>query len=80
MGYFQVRYGSKVVNFERRGFIRLATGYSYLIRTVSNPKALHNTATKRQKYFRNLARILCINSLPRIVEYLCEAQAGIKSV
>ena len=26
MGYFQVRYDSRVVNYERRGFIRLATG------------------------------------------------------
>ena len=26
MGYFQVRYDSRVVNYDRRGFIRLATG------------------------------------------------------
>ena len=26
MGYFQVRYDSRVVNYNRRGFIRLATG------------------------------------------------------
>ena len=26
MGYFQVRYYSRVVNYERRGFIRLPTG------------------------------------------------------
>ena len=26
MGYFPVRYDSRVVNYERRGFIRLATG------------------------------------------------------
>ena len=25
MGYFQVRYNSRVVNYEHRGFIRLAT-------------------------------------------------------
>ena len=25
MGYFQVRYDSKVINYDRRGFIRLAT-------------------------------------------------------
>ena len=25
MGYFQVRYNSRVVNYDRRGFIRLAT-------------------------------------------------------
>ena len=26
MGYFQVRYDSRVVNYDCRGFIRLATG------------------------------------------------------
>ena len=26
MGYFQVRYDSRVINYDRRGFIRLATG------------------------------------------------------
>ena len=28
MGYFQVRYDSSVVNYDRRGFIRLATALS----------------------------------------------------
>ena len=28
MGYFQVRYDSRVVNYDRRGFIRLATGHT----------------------------------------------------
>ena len=26
MGYFQVRYDSRVINYDRRGFIRLSTG------------------------------------------------------
>ena len=26
MGYFQVRYDSRVINYDRRGFIGLATG------------------------------------------------------
>ena len=26
MGYFQVRYDSRVVNYDHRGFIRLASG------------------------------------------------------
>ena len=26
MGYFQVSYDSRVVNYDRRGFIRFATG------------------------------------------------------
>ena len=28
MGYFPVRYDSRVVIYDRRGFIRLATGHS----------------------------------------------------
>ena len=28
MGYFQVRYDSRVVNYDRRGFIRLATDWT----------------------------------------------------
>ena len=27
MGYFQVRYDSRVVNYDRRGFIRFAADY-----------------------------------------------------
>ena len=30
MGYFPVRYDSRVVNYDRRGFIRLATGSRFL--------------------------------------------------
>ena len=30
MGYFQVRYDSRVINYDRRGFIRLATGLQFL--------------------------------------------------
>ena len=28
MGYFQVRCDSRVVNYDRKGFIRLATGFN----------------------------------------------------
>ena len=31
MGYFQVRYNSRVVNYDHRGFIRLATDDSLKI-------------------------------------------------
>ena len=31
MGYFPVRYDSRVVNYERRGFIRLDTGRKHSI-------------------------------------------------
>ena len=30
MGYFQVRYDSRVVNYDRRGFIRLSTEIIHL--------------------------------------------------
>ena len=35
MGYFQVRYDSRVVNYDRRGFIRLATEHKS---PVFNPR------------------------------------------
>ena len=31
MGYFLVRYDSRVVNYDRRGFIRLTTDLGYYI-------------------------------------------------
>ena len=32
MGYFQVRYNSRVINYDRRDFIRLDNGlFSYLV-------------------------------------------------
>ena len=33
MGYFQVRYNSRVINYDRRGFIRLTTD-SYVVRII----------------------------------------------
>ena len=51
MGYFQVRYDSRVVNYDHRGFIRLATeiGSSnpvrsncYLLSTVLKRKCAPN--------------------------------------
>ena len=38
MGYFQFRYGSRVVNYDRRGFIRLATGETTLKSFASSGK------------------------------------------
>ena len=34
MGCFQVRYGTRVVIYDRKLFIRLATGYLTLVKTV----------------------------------------------
>ena len=47
MGYFPVRYDSRVVNYDRRGFIRLATGLVVLGETLvlmvvdSNPNTVY---------------------------------------
>ena len=37
MGYFQVRYNSRVINYDRRGFIRLATE-SYVLVIFTTPR------------------------------------------
>ena len=34
MGYFPVRYDSRVVNYDRRGFIRLAAGKGPILQGV----------------------------------------------
>ena len=48
MGYFQVRYNSRIVNYDRRGFIRLATdwaiyctlgNFSKPVATINLPKS-----------------------------------------
>ena len=52
MGYFPVRYHSRVVIYDRRGFIRLATGpgmthYIKLLRS-SEPQTFSAANTKEQ--------------------------------
>ena len=39
MGYFPVRYDSRVVNYDRRGFLRLATGN--IIKICNNSQIRH---------------------------------------
>ena len=34
MGYFPVRYDSRVVNYDHRGFIRLATGQLMSLKNI----------------------------------------------
>ena len=43
MGYFQVRYDSRVVNYDRRGFIRLATEVrsDYMQKSADSAVDLH---------------------------------------
>ena len=54
MRYFQVRYDSTVVNYDRRGFIGLATGsvflYSFQILKIGRPirQFLYNIDNGRQ--------------------------------
>ena len=38
MGYFQVRYNSRVVIYDRRGFIRLATGIEHCHRSETKSR------------------------------------------
>ena len=40
MGYFQVRYNSRVINYDCIGFIRLATEINFMQPTRSETKAL----------------------------------------
>ena len=40
MGYFQVRYDSRVVIYERKMFIRFATGVSVTTLTVHDKRSL----------------------------------------
>ena len=57
MGYFQVRYDSRVVNYDCRGFIRLATGTQVLTTAVqglllpSYGQAQNYTLMKQDKCF-----------------------------
>ena len=39
MGYFPVRYDSRAVNYDRRGFIRLATGSKHILH-LQAPKCI----------------------------------------
>ena len=48
MGYFPVRYDSRVVNYNRRGFIRLASGIKQTSRT--SLKGHHTSSLKREKH------------------------------
>ena len=52
MGYFQVRYNSRVIIYNRRAFIRLATGYRVLMMIMTTAEQLfvqnrHSFLSKR---------------------------------
>ena len=40
MGYFPVRYDFRVINYNRRGFIRLATGYKHRPKKICSPERM----------------------------------------
>ena len=42
MGYFQVRYNSRVINYDHRGFIRLATGFTEIFMVMKGFKDIDN--------------------------------------
>ena len=47
MGYFQVKYDSRVVNYNLRGFIRLATGHTDRLLRFLKGDILHGYFTKK---------------------------------
>ena len=50
MGYFQVRYNSRVVNYDRRGFIRLATDVTKQILAKSFAESDHSAWMHQWQY------------------------------
>ena len=40
MGYFSVRYNSRVENYDRRGFIRLATGCKVILTLMTSQECI----------------------------------------
>ena len=52
MGYFKVRYDSRVVNYDRRGFIRLATD-------LGSRQAEGETQKSHKVNRRNLMSVVC---------------------
>ena len=74
MGYFQVRYDSRVANYDCRGFIRLATGLepTYSDDPRSNPaqivyqKSLENTELNLPKKMIGMCQLI-VNYLVRLI-------------
>ena len=58
MGYFQVRYDSRVVIYDRRGFIRLATGVVPIrcapLKQIRNLKICSALWSRRRRYFARI--------------------------
>ena len=57
MGYFQVRYDSSVVNYDRRGFIRLATAVWLLHCLLHLYFAVFSPTLIRRYFFRSLGQV-----------------------
>ena len=57
MGYFQVRYDSSVLNYERRGFIRLATDLG--VTTAVDTFKLYFPKVKEAKTFCSIGPTTC---------------------
>ena len=60
MGYFQVRYNSRVVNYDRRGFIRLATEMSSLKQQFFVIQMLTYIFTHTRTRSRRRHRRMCV--------------------
>ena len=78
MGYFPVRYDSRVINFERKVFIRLATGIVHLLKFGQKLQVLINSANALGESFWVNAPSLGENSCreriscPRNLSSRCE--------
>ena len=59
IGYFQVRYDFRVINYDHIGFIRLATGWLQVVMGKANQRSL---------FQRSYAKI-CLTSAPVLVYY-----------
>ena len=68
MGYFPVRYDSRVVIYERKMFIRLATGYDLIKKQICCNSNIGKAAQSKQKKARinnYFACLFLVNCIPK---------------
>ena len=59
MGYFQVRYDTRVVNYDHRGFIRLATGL--VVMGGDSGRGFESQHHTLKGHFSHILRFFCID-------------------
>ena len=60
MGYFQVRYDSRVVNYDRRGFIRLTT--DFFAKNVWEPKQAKEILNEQESSLPSRWRLTTVSA------------------